>query len=62
MPNSQAHNYGTEKNKANLPEPNGGKKHHTDESPRKKESLKPEIKREYELLHQYIVNFNGSSF
>ena len=48
MPNSQAHNYGTEKNKANLPEPNGGKKHHTDESPRKKESLKPEIKREYE--------------
>ena len=62
MPNSQAHNHGTEKNKAHVPETNAVKKHHNDESPRKKESLKPEIKREYELLHKYILNFNGSSF
>ncbi len=62
MPNSQAHKHGTETNKAHLPEANAEKKTHGGESRRKKESMKLEMKREYELLHQYIVNFNGSSF
>jgi hypothetical protein len=61
MPNSHAHTHGTEKNKGITPHVNAGQKDHGG-SPKKKESLKPEMKREYELLEQYVLNFSGSSF
>ncbi len=63
MTTHESHSNGTKKHPNVFPETNSRQKnHHSHGHGEKKDNLHRDMKREYELLQQYILNFNGSSF